>query len=1411
MGSIAAFIPMDRRQAIGRGETLPDRIQGAVLFADISGYTPLTKALMKELGEKHGVDELTQHINGVFKSLISELHRYQGSVIGFGGDAITCWLDGDDGLRAITCALAMQQVMTDLSAIETPDGETYPLSVKIAVTVGEVRRFSIGDPSIQRLDVLAGATLKRMADAEDHAEAGGEIIIGPKSVMTHIIDKVVITEWREKNSGAPSNGEHLFALVDGLQADLVIDPEPWPPLTSIESTTEIPLETATSWLLQPVYERWQPVQGQFLADIRPVVALFLKFSGIEYDDDPDAGEKLDTFIRWLQQTLATYEGYLMKLTIGDKGSYCFATFGAPLAHDDDEHRALSAALELKIAPLIFEFIKDVQIGLSQGRMLAGAFGSPDRMAYDLLGSEANMAARLMTLAKPGQVLASERVVQAVARSYLFSTPTMQKIKGFDEPLPVYEVLKQMPPEIPNFTTRLVGRAEELSQMVQQLEEVLNGQGQILQLLGPPGIGKSHLVAEFTEWAKLIGFNVGLGTSESTNQQVSYYPWRQLIRKMFGLPEPISTSISVQVASVEKLIVEINPDWSILTPLLDDLLGLSIPDNPTTAAYDVQSRHKALATLLGGVLAQQAQEQPLVLVFDDVQWMDERSKELTLAICRSLVDTPIMVILVQRPLAQKQDNQPLFADLNQLSHHRHLTLAELSEDGIAALVKERLPGDTSPLALALITAITQGNPFFVEELVDALQELGRLVYRDSDKVWTLSDETIRRLREKNCLTRDPSTGDWGLVPEAPLSTVDLGTPISIHQLVLSRVDRLNEAQKLTIKTASVIGRSFTLDLLTQSHPSRPPKSVLTEQIDVLENNNFVYSAPEAPKEQYFFKHHITQEVTYTSLREEQQKLLHQWVGQALEALTPDAVELLAYHYFRSGLREKSILYLEKAARKSKREYATEAALNYYNQALTLDNHLEWLKEKIEVLHILGRREEEKAALKALELEPNESTYEVSFLWGQYYEAIGDYDQAQINIAMTLSTYKNLTNRINQVRCLAQLGLISRRQGKYNKAKKWYKQALNLFQDKILLSDEEIQAVIQVNNGLGVVCYQQGIYEQAKHFYQQALALSKQHNQKFGEADALNGLGVIAFYQRNLDQALSYHKQVLFIRHLTGDLVGEGNSLTNLGKVTRDAGDYGQAQKYLADALKIQQATTNRWEEVNIWIDLGGLHYELGEMPMAQSCLEKGLYLSRQIGDEAGEAFVLCNLGLVLAESGDLLTAERVLRDGLQLAKKQDDKDLASSFYFYLSLISLQANRPQQAIIEAQTALTLRSELNLPLRTVDDLSTLAAAYLVIGKVKESLDKAQEALTILEQFQGEGPEFPQRAYFICYQVLTTAGKLEQAQMALHAAYDLVMSRANNISDPTQRDSFLYGRKMNVDILHTYRKQNDTDQFVK
>lgn len=1397
------YLPQDRRSALLQRTTLPEYTEGSVLFADISGFTPLTEAFMRILGAERGAEVLTVHLNQIFDALISEVDRYGGSVIGFAGDAITCLFLDPTGIQSTRCAFAMQRMMARFAQLPVPDGSVVALAMKAAVVIGPARRFLVGDPDIHVIEVLAGSTLDRMAAAEKQANPGEVLLDEATAASLHPL--ITISAWRDDPETM-----NRFAVVNAIQPDTARVPST-APLAPSTHTTALGVELVRPWLLPPVYERLTSGQHQFLAEIRSTVVLFLRFGGIDYDNDPEAGHKLRTYIQWAQQVITSYEGFLLQVTIGDKGSYFYATFGALYAHDDDPARAVAAALDLQTPPPDCPFIQSVQIGITHGRAYAGAYGGRTRHTYGVLGDEVNLSARLMMKADPGQILVSQHIASAVADAYLLQSLGTIQVKGKGKPVQISLVLgpqrRLATPTTGLALSPLVGRHHELALLDQALAQVLTGQGRVVQVEGGAGIGKTHLVSAWaTQAHQQHNIRLLAGMCQSVSQHVPYTPWRPIVLDLLGLSHMFLPTLPYdeQVAALTAAIQQHNPDWLLRLPLLGDLLGIPIPDNPTTAAFESRLRQDALFALIIELVQRCAGKQPVLIRLEDVHWIDESSAALTQALCRVIAPQPILVCLTQRP--PLPDQKPGLPELSTLDYYQHLTLTELDATGVQTLVADRLLGQPCALLLSLIENRAQGNPFFIEELLDTLHE-SHMLTRQPDATWGLDPATVHRLQSARCLERDAAS-EWVISPNAPLTAI-LDIPDSLHSIVLSRMDRLSEIQKLTLKVASVIGQIFELDVLLQAHPLALSRETLLEVMHTLEGRDFTRLEVPPPRIAYIFRHNITQEVAYATMLEAQRQQLHQAVGETLEQVRPDAVETLAYHFQRTDQRDKMLLYLDKAARKSRYEHANETALHYYSQALQHEERWEWRYGQAAIYHMLGEREAEAAALEQLKNAPDVPTFAAWYLWGQYYEAIGDYDLARDAFQHALADYQQRGHPAGQARCLTQLGVVARRRGDYASASQWLEQATYVLDTQTARSIEGAQVYVRVLNELGLIYETQGRYEETRTAYNQALEVSRTHGNRESEAHTLSNIGGVAYVQGNFAEAFNYHQQSLELRRAIGDRAGEGSSLGNMSIALQTAGDYGQqAQEYGFAALAIQQAVGNRWDEVNTWNSLGVMYQELGDLPRAQACLQRGLHISQAIGDQAGQAYILANLGLIARDLNDLETARWMFTEGLTLVQAQDDKDLIAWFLSYLASVMLLLGKPEHAITQAQEALTLHRELYLVVNTTATLGTLAAAYLALGNTSQARDYTQQALAILDQCGGEGPECPQRDYLACSRVLAALGEQEAAREALCAAYSIITTRAEKITDPDLRQSFLTQVAVNRQIIEAMEKQEELEQ---
>lgn len=916
--ALSVYIPMDRRHALARGVALPERAVGAALFADISGFTPLTEALTRALGPQQGAEELPHYLNQVYDALIAEVDRYGGSVISFAGDAITCWFADSDpwregsapaSWRATTCAMAIQRAMARFAAVAVPGQPPVTLAVKVAVASGPARRFLVGQPDIQLIDVLAGQTLARMAAAEQRA-GRGEVVVDAQT-RACLGERAQAREIEREDTE-----EEQFFVVEGLTSEA----EPWPWLELAPGA--LSEDQVRPWVLPSVYERLCAGLGEFITELRPATALFLRFGGIDYDGDAEAGRKLDAYIRWVQQVAARYEGTLLQLTMGDKGNYLYVAFGAPVAHEDDARRAAHAALELGAGA---EGPGPVQIGLSQGVMRTGAYGGATRRTYGVLGDEVNLAARLMQNAAPGEIIASRRVHKLASEMFDWQALPAIRVKGKADPIPVYRLggeRKAAPGA--EAAVPIIGRAVERNALATCLRNLERGLGGVIVIEGEAGMGKSLLADDLRQQAQAARFETLVGAGDAVEKATPYYAWRSVFAQWLDVgakqdPESQRRHILARIQD--------QPDRVRLAPLLSVVLACPWPDNEFTTPLAGQERAEATRQLLAGLLQDAARRSPRVVILQDAHWLDSLSWELAVHLARTstAAGAPLLLALITRPLDDSAAGARHLQVIEALDNVTTLSLAPLSPDETAAVAAARLglpEGGLPEPVVQLVQRLAEGNPMFAAELALTLRDQG-VITVEPDPSAELARGEVRRCR---------LTGDLGQAVQ--------NLPHTIGGLVLARIDRLPLESQLALKIASVIGQTFAYAPLrhaVQTH-ANIAEATLRLHLGALAALGLTRLHTLDPDLAYAFRQIVIQEVVYGVLLFAQRRQLHRTVAEWYEASFPDRLDelaaTLAYHYSRADVAEKAIDYLLRAGDAARMVYANQEAIEYYQQALEL---------------------------------------------------------------------------------------------------------------------------------------------------------------------------------------------------------------------------------------------------------------------------------------------------------------------------------------------------------------------------------------------------------------------------------------------------------------------------------------------
>jgi predicted ATPase len=798
-------------------------------------------------------------------------------------------------------------------------------------------------------------------------------------------------------------------------------------------------------------------------------------------------------------------------------------------------------------------------------MRSGAYGSVNRRTYGMMGDDVNLAARLMQAAQPGQILVNQSVLQGIESQYQWEGLPALRVKGKAEPVEVYGLLgrKEKPAGRvleAKYALPMVGRGAELADIRQRMEGSLRGYGQLVGITGEAGVGKTRLVSQAIQIARQNDMIVYQGECQSYGTNTSYLVWQSIWRDFFGL-DP-ADPLEAQVKVLEKRLVAFDPALVARLPLLGVVLNLPIRDNELTRAFDAKLRKASLEALLVACLRAHGREFPCLLVLEDCQWIDPLSHDLLEVIGRAIANVKVIILMAYRlPLpenlqAPRVSWLPNFHEihLDEFSHQEAEQLIGLKLGQVYPSVGE------IPLELVrLVTDRAQGNPFYIEELLNYLRDRG------------------------------------SQLPDLEaLQSLDL--PTSLHSLILSRIDRLSESQKITLKVASVIGRLFRAAMLWGSYPQLGDSQEVISNLRNLMRLELVELDTPEPELIYLFKHILTQEVAYESLPFATRAMLHEQIGQYIERAYANRldqfIDLLAYHYDRTLNQAKRREYLAKAGEAAQRNYANSAAIDYYQRLLPL-------------------------------LRPDDKTQTLLKL-GKVYELTGRWSEAERQYQGALDLADQLRDRSGRAWVQTAQGELMRKQGLYARSAAWLEQALYAFED---LGDRA--GVGQALHYAGTLAAQQGNYNDARQLYEQSLVLRRELGDKPQTASLLSNLGIIARFQGDYDAARQLHDEGLAIRRDLGDKWGIAVSLNNLGNVALDQGNLDEARSLLEEALGLQREVGDRWSVANALNNLGNLARAQGDFERALSQYIEGVRTYEEFGDKRALAYLLEDMGCLAA--------------------------------------------------------------------------------------------------------------------------------------------------------------------------------------
>lgn len=862
-------------------------LPAAVMMTDISGFSAL--AIESTRDGAHGVEALQVLLDRYFGALGAVVARFGGDIAAFAGDAVLAlWPCADDAAAAaaaaVQCALAIQAEAPGWAG-DRPVG----LTQRIAVAQGELRVCKLGGAGGKWLYLYAGAPIFEAGRTCDLA-LPGQVHVAPGAAA--------LLAGRLEGEPAAEGCLRAHRVLGPLAPPL---PDPAPPAAALDGLA--------SYMPEVLVRRAMAGQDDWLAELRRVTIMFVKLEETAFGRavDPD---RLQSVTHAVQQAVQHFGGLLPYVQMDDKGLNFIVAWGVPTAaFEDDAARALLAGLAIQAAVRALGL--QPSLGVATGILFCGECGADWRRQYSMIGPAINLAARLAAAA-PDDLLADEPTTKAAGDRLSFTIARNVRPKAGESTMLAFRPEARHKPAPDERRAALVGRQAELTTLTRAVQAGRDGAGARLLVVGEPGIGKSRLLQALRHAVEGAGLAVIGGEAQSIERKTPYFLWRDVLRGILGR---LALPGESWREAVRRHLQE-DPTLLAWAPLLDDVLPLAQPGTDLTREMRGTARALALQSLLVHLAGRASADGPLVLMVDDLHWVDVLSGGALVAIASRV---PALSIVAGTRHLAGLDNAAAEAFCN-LPAVRRTELGALDEPQAAEMVGRLLGIEAVPPELSrLIQARCGGNPFYIQQLTLALREGGHI---------------------------ELLGGRCKLQPDIEVRVAQ-SMPGTLRGVITSRVDRLAEPQQLLLKVASVLGRVFSARALGAVLPSPQPAESVAAQLSGLAGSSLVAPAgapPEgvtrpvttgAPGDEYAFSHALVQEAIYELLPMSQRRRQHQRIADWLEARHGDGLAghfgLLANHCMLAQEFTRALGHLEGGARTAMRNAAHHEAIQYLENA------------------------------------------------------------------------------------------------------------------------------------------------------------------------------------------------------------------------------------------------------------------------------------------------------------------------------------------------------------------------------------------------------------------------------------------------------------------------------------------------
>jgi len=1116
---------------------------GSAAFVDVSGFTQLSEVLARK--GREGAEQITDVIGQVFEALLAVAYDNGGSLLKFGGDALLLWFDSDGHAEhAARATVLMRAVLREVGRIDLPDAK-ITLRMTQGLHTGTFHFFAVGDSHLELL--ATGPAWSRLV-AMQHGAAADEIVASPETCAA--LASECLGETKEP-------GRLLLREPPGEFSKMPLRPRP-----------QLAPEAVARCLPAAVREHLRDANA--LPEHRLVTVAFIRYGAIDaliqHQGKDVAANALQQLLTVVERAAEAQGVSFLASDVDIDGGKLILTAGAPKVTGDDEERmllALRTIVESKL-PL------PIHIGANRDAVFAGDIGPFYRRTYTVMGDAVNLAARLMAQAEPAAPAAIYATADVLDRSNtLFETTELPpfEVKGKVKPVQAWSVGKakgSRTREAAQQRLPLIGREAELGMLREALAAAREGKGRLIDLIGEPGVGKSHLLEAMRDEA--TGFHLQHAVCEAYTAATPYAVWHELLWEFMGFAREESDDVVAE--RVRAAVAQRAPDLLPWLPLITIPFGVDLPPTPEVQMLADKNRRPKLHEVVGHFLAAMMPD-PQFVEIEDVHHMDGASAELLDYLTRELAAHPWLFAVARRPsssgFSAPESPTATRIELKPLAPQDALKMAQVATEH-------------HPLHMHVLEVVTQrsgGNPQFLHDLVRSVIATGGIS----------------------------------------------GLPDSAEAAAMARIDALSPEDRSLVRRVAVFGLTFhpkMLSWFTDQGDGALPVSATWARLHEFFD--------EEPDGYLRFRRSLLRDAAYEGLPFKLRRQLHGTVATRIAQESDDvddSASILSLHYFLAGDNRSAWKYATIAGKRADSVYAYVEAAGYYARAVGAGRQIHDLdsKELVLVHEALGNSwyragqygnaSEAFAAARALTAKESLEDAELLLRLSHVEHKLGNYalsKQWTEHARTTLQGLKGADAVRQDVRAGAWYAIILQTEGRTAEA---LEQAERTVAEAEVIDDPEA-----LGDAYYVIGWAYGELgkDGGEGFMQRSLEAYKRSGNLVRQADVLLNLGVVCQWSGRWDEASSYYERYRNEELKIGDTVGAALARVNVAEILIDRGEWVEAEALLLETLPLWKASQFRLYLGGCLWYLGRVSLCLGRLEEARSRLEEAKKIFLQAGAE-----------------------------------------------------------------------------------------------------------------------------------------------------------------------------------------------------